>query len=74
MVWVFTGDGGLDRACRRALDSSRMEENQFRAEDQRRAALTQSEREKILGINPSFQEITRATYFDNYDLPCPIKS
>jgi hypothetical protein len=50
-----------------------MEENQFRAEDQRRAALTQSEREKILGIDPSFQTITQATYFDNYNLPCPIR-
>jgi hypothetical protein len=50
-----------------------MEENQFRAEDQRRAALTQSEREKILGIDPSFQRITQATYFDNYNLPCPIR-
>jgi hypothetical protein len=47
--------------------------DQFRDEDQRRAALTVSEREKILEIDPSFQAITNATYFDNYDLPCPIK-
>lgn len=55
------------------INSSRVMENQFRIEDQRRAALTESEKKKILGIDPSFQEITKATYFDNYDLPCPIK-
>ena len=48
-------------------------ETQFRTEDQRRAALTQSEREQILGIDPSFQGITKPTYFDNYNLPCPIR-
>ena len=55
------------------MNPSRMTGNEFRTEDQRRAALTQSEREQILGIDPSFQEITKATYFDNYDLPCPIQ-
>jgi len=55
------------------MDSSRMTGNQFRDEDQRRVALTKSERETILGIDPSFQEIARSAYFDNYNLPCPIK-
>ena len=55
------------------MNSSRIMGNQFRAKDQRRAALTESEKKTILGIDPSFQEITQATYFDNYDLPCPIE-
>ena len=46
---------------------------QFRDEEQRRASLTESERETILGIDPSFQKIARVIYFDNYDLPCPIR-
>lgn len=48
-------------------------EHQFRDEAQRRAALTESERGKILAIDATFQAITKATYFDNYDLPCPIR-
>ena len=48
-------------------------ETQFRTEEQRRAPLTESEKKKILGIDSSFQEIAQATYFDNYDLPCPIR-
>jgi hypothetical protein len=55
------------------INPSRVMETQFRTEDQRRAALTQSEREQILGIDPSFQGITKPTYFDNYNLPCPIR-
>src|ERR1017187_10089139 len=55
------------------MNPSRVMETQFRTEDQRRAALTESEKKTILGIDPSFHGITQATYFDNYDLPCPIR-
>src|ERR1035438_10217844 len=62
---------GLRASC--MMNSSRIMGNQFRAKDQRRAALTESEKKTILGIDPSFHGITQATYFDNYNLPCPIR-
>src|SRR3989344_284488 len=45
----------------------------FRTEEERKVTLTPKEREKILGINPSFQSISEVAYFDNYDLPCPVR-
>jgi len=47
--------------------------NLFRTEKERKVTLTQKEQEKILGIDPSFQSISNAVYFDNYDLPCPVR-
>jgi len=45
----------------------------FRTERERKVDLTELERDKILRLDPSFQEITQAAYFDNYDLPCPVR-
>ncbi|OGN23198.1 MAG: hypothetical protein A2918_04155 [Candidatus Yanofskybacteria bacterium RIFCSPLOWO2_01_FULL_42_49] len=45
----------------------------FRTENERNIVLTRQEQEKILQSNPSFQSISGAVYFDNYDLPCPIR-
>lgn len=50
-----------------------MDTNLFRTEEERKVTLTQKEREKILEIDPAFQSISGATYFDNYDLPCPVR-
>jgi len=47
--------------------------NLFRPEKERKVTLTQNEQEKILQIDPSFQSISEAIYFDNYDLPCPVR-
>jgi aminoglycoside phosphotransferase (APT) family kinase protein len=47
--------------------------NQFRSEEERRVNLTKSEQDHILGASSSFQSIISAGYFDNYDLPCPIR-
>ena len=49
-----------------------MSTNLFRTDEQRRVILTQKEKEKILQVNPSFQSVSEAIYFDNYDLPCPV--
>lgn len=45
----------------------------FRTEEERKVMLTQKERENVLKIDPQFQSIFEATYFDNYDLPCPVR-
>lgn len=50
-----------------------MDKNLFRTEEERRVILTQNEQDKILGIDPSFKAISEAVYFDNYDLPCPVR-
>lgn len=50
-----------------------MNTNLFRTEAERKVALTQNEQDKILGIDPSFKSISEAVYFDNYDLPCPVR-
>lgn len=50
-----------------------MTTNRFRTEEERKITLTQKEQEKILQIDPSFQTISGAAYFDNYDLPCPVR-
>lgn len=47
--------------------------NQFRSDAERIVSLTPIERENILKIDPDFSIITKALYFDNYDLPCPIR-
>lgn len=50
-----------------------MTTNLFRTEEERKVALTQNELENILKIDPQFQSIAEAVYFDNYDLPCPVR-
>jgi hypothetical protein len=45
----------------------------FRTDQERKVDLTNKEREKLLGIDQSFQSISEAVYFDNYDLPCPVR-
>ncbi len=45
----------------------------FRSEAERVVALSARERECILGADPSFLSIERAVYFDNHDLPCPVR-
>src|SRR3989344_910504 len=47
--------------------------NLFRTEDERKVTLTPKEQEKILQVDPTFQVISEAIYFDNYDLPCPVR-
>ncbi len=50
-----------------------MTTSQFRTETERNTTLTQKEQEQVLRIEPSFESISEAVYFDNYDLPCPIR-
>lgn len=50
-----------------------MDKNLFRTEDERKVTLMEKEREKILEIDPTFLSISKAIYFDNYDLPCPVR-
>lgn len=50
-----------------------MKVNLFRPEEERKVALTKKEKEKILETNPAFLSISEAAYFDNYDLPCPVR-
>ena len=45
----------------------------FRSEKSRRVRLTRKEKSKILDIDPLFKSISKSVYFDNYDLPCPVK-
>ena len=47
--------------------------HQFRTEQERKVTISRNEQEHILKIDPSFQAIKEAVYFDNYDLPCPIR-
>lgn len=47
--------------------------NFFRTDEERKVTLTPNEQEKILQIDPTFQSIFEAVYFDNYDLPCPVR-
>jgi len=50
-----------------------MTANLFRTEEERKLTLTPEEQDKILQIDSSYQHILDAMYFDNYDLPCPIR-
>jgi len=50
-----------------------MTTNLFRTEAERKVTLTQKELENILKIDPQFQSVSEAIYFDNYDLPCPVR-
>jgi len=50
-----------------------MTTNLFRTEEERKVTLTQKELENVLRIDPSFQSVSEAVYFDNYDLPCPVR-
>lgn len=50
-----------------------MTTNLFRTEEERKVTLTQKELENVLKIDPQFQYISEAVYFDNYDLPCPVR-
>lgn len=46
--------------------------NEFRSEEERKVELTPSEQKAILDSDPEIRSITKAVYFDNYNLPCPI--
>lgn len=46
---------------------------QFRTEEERTTALSQRETEKILGVNPTYASVADSLFFDNYDLPCPVR-
>lgn len=46
--------------------------NEFRSEEERKVALTPGEQKAILDSDPEIRSVTKAVYFDNYDLPCPI--
>ena len=50
-----------------------MTTNLFRTEEERKVTLTQKELENVLKIYPQFQSVSEAVYFDNYDLPCPVR-
>lgn len=50
-----------------------MTTNLFRTEEERKVTLTKKELENVLKIDPQFQSISEAVYFDNYDLPCPVR-
>ena len=50
-----------------------MTTNLFRTEEERKVTLSQKEQENVLKIDPSYQSISEAVYFDNYDLPCPVR-
>lgn len=45
----------------------------FRTEEERQITLSAIEEQRILKIDLSFETIKAAVYFDNYDLPCPVK-
>lgn len=47
--------------------------NLFRMEEERKVVLTKTEQDRILQVDSSFQFISGVAYFDNYDLPCPIR-
>lgn len=47
--------------------------NQFRTESERTVRLTFLETEVILRSDPSFRSVSKSAYFDNYDLPCPVR-
>jgi hypothetical protein len=50
-----------------------MNKNLFRTEEERNVILTQKEKDNILGVDPTFQSLSKAVYFDNYDIPCPVR-
>lgn len=50
-----------------------MKKNQFHSDRELSASLTDKEKKRILSLYPSKSEIIKVAYFDNYDLPCPIK-
>lgn len=68
----FYGKEEAEEYIEKCKDSAR-NINLFRTEEEREVTLTQNEQEKILQIDPSFQSISEAIYFDNYDLPCPVR-
>ncbi|HEX4124017.1 MAG TPA: hypothetical protein VHY37_04760, partial [Tepidisphaeraceae bacterium] len=45
----------------------------FRPERDRLVTLSKTERSAIFRLEPQLGSISRALYFDNYDLPCPIR-
>ncbi|KKR08263.1 MAG: hypothetical protein UT32_C0002G0026 [Parcubacteria group bacterium GW2011_GWC2_39_14] len=50
-----------------------MNTNLFRTEEERKVTLTPKELKNILGVDPQFESVSEAVYFDNYDLPCPVR-
>lgn len=55
------------------VETEPMNTNLFRTEAERKVTLTQNEQDKILSIDLSYKSISEAVYFDNYDLPCPVR-
>lgn len=47
--------------------------NNFRTDEERTVTLTPKEQQNILNLDPNFDSIIETVYFDNYDLPCPIR-
>lgn len=45
----------------------------FRTEKERKVTLTPIELKHVLSIDPQFKSVANAVYFDNYDLPCPVR-
>lgn len=45
----------------------------FRTEDERKVTLTDIEKNLVLSCDSGFKEIINTVYFDNYDLPCPVR-
>jgi aminoglycoside/choline kinase family phosphotransferase len=50
-----------------------MQPAEFRTAEERSVTLTAKERETILAIDPTYLAVAGAAYFDNYDLPCPVR-
>ena len=45
----------------------------FHSKDELAVRLSQTEKELVLSAFPTGASVAESHYFDNYDLPCPIK-
>lgn len=59
----------MEQETKRAAGSVRL----FHSEKERTVNLTTNEQDALLAISPDFHSILKAEYFDNYDLPCPVR-
>ena len=50
-----------------------MDTKLFRTGEERKVTLTPKELENVLSIDQQFESVSEAVYFDNYDLPCPVR-
>lgn len=62
-----------ERGGLRYDSAEHMPTDQFHSETERAVTLSHLEREKLLSANPAFVSVIKAEYFDNYDLPCPVR-